>query len=319
MKRLKKYNRFILESSSNDFDTIGEYIEKLAEDNEYALNIISQYTKDIHSNIRLANAINLLDEFTQNLIIDLILKDKKGEEPGEAEITTHTDIDLLESNEIGGKNLFKCFLKIITALGFKNIKPNWEVTPDIFLMYFNTDFVDYNTLKSVSIRYKYFDDIINSSKDGNKYRLYYGIRNDMFFEYGLQIDDLAIKYGQFKITKSIINYLAQLTSPSSISLRMLFNDIDYDKLNLFSKIKKEMLSFNPGYTEKKSLPIITDNIITFAYYGIGKWDNGVMDIGEVENVKTNFRNYILKFKWSEKVQYSITTSEFWLKINIKVK
>ncbi len=35
---------------------------------------------------------------------------------------------ILESQIIAGKNTFKCFLKVLTALGLKDTKPNWEKT-----------------------------------------------------------------------------------------------------------------------------------------------------------------------------------------------
>ena len=126
---IKNYNQFIKESF-NGFRTIGEYIESISKDNDYALNIISQYTKDIDPTVRLANVVNLLPKSTQELILKLIKDEKTGnEEPKEADVIAYTSANLNESYDvIAGKKVFQCFLKVITALGQKEISYNAEKT-----------------------------------------------------------------------------------------------------------------------------------------------------------------------------------------------
>ena len=81
----------------------------------------------------------------------------------------------------------------------------------------------------------------------------------------------------------------------------------------------EMDKFQPGYFEQKMVPLVNDRIITFGYYGVGKWDNGQLDSGELMNVKNNLKNFLSKYKWSEKIQISVVPSKFWVYINIKIK
>ena len=88
---------------------------------------------------------------------------------------------------------------------------------------------------------------------------------------------------------------------------------------LFCKIKTEMKKFIPGQSEKKMNPQINGDVITFGYYGIGKWNNGKMDNVDLENVKNNFKTFLSKYKWSEKVQVSVTSNQFWIYLNIKLK
>ena len=319
---LKRYKDFIKESYSNEYETVGEYIEHLAKDDEYASNIISQYTQEIDPTIRLANAINLLDKSTQDFIIKMIQDHKNGtEEQKEPVVSAYTDANLLEANEvIAGKNLFKCYLKVFTALGLKDTKPNWENTPESFLIYFKTGLVDVNTLKSIMTRYRYFDTFINQiNYTHNECQLYFGIKCDSTFEYGIGTEDQVIPIGKFKLTKGILNWILTLDSPSAINLKRELLHLDINKIALFCKIKNEMKNFIPGSSEKKMNPQISGDIITFGYYGIGKWDNGKMDMGELENVKNNFKSFLSKYKWAEKVQVSVTSSQFWLYLNIKIK
>ena len=318
---IKKYLEFIKEDFEG-FNSIGEYVENLAKDDEYALNIISQYTQDIDPTVRLANVINLLDKSTQDFIIKMIKNHKNGtEEQKEPVVTAYTDANLLEANEVlAGKNLFKCYLKVFTALGLKDTKPDWEKTPESFLIYFKTGLVDVNVVKSVMARYRQFDTFINEiNYTHNECQLYFGIKCDSTFEYGIGTEDQIIPIGKFKLTKGILNWILTLDSPSAINLKRELLHLDISKIALFCKIKNEMKNFIPGSSEKKMNPQINGDIITFGYYGIGKWDNGKMDAGELENVKNNFKTFLSKYKWAERVQVSVTSNQFWLYLNIKLK
>jgi hypothetical protein len=59
--------------------------------------------------------------------------------------------------------------------------------------------------------------------------------------------------------------------------------------------------------------------MTFGFYGVGKWDNGQLDAGELENVKANLKTFLMKYKWSEKILISVAPSKFWVYIQIKLK
>ena len=80
-----------------------------------------------------------------------------------------------------------------------------------------------------------------------------------------------------------------------------------------------MLTFNPGYHEKKLSPMLKDRIISFGYFGVGRWDNGKIDEGELMNIKNNLRTFLSKYKWSEKVMINVNPDRFWVYINIKLK
>ena len=103
---LKKYLQFITESNDG-FNSLAEYIEFLAKDNDYAKNVISEFTKDIDADIRIANAVNTLDQHTQELILKMI-QDESSEKQfdHEIDVTSYTSLNYLESDQFGGKNIF---------------------------------------------------------------------------------------------------------------------------------------------------------------------------------------------------------------------
>lgn len=317
---IKRYLQFINEKYG-DFDTIGEYIENLAGDDETCLHIISQFIQDIDPSVRVANAINLLDDHTQKVIKNQIEEYKSGDQiEDEPEISTYVNANLLESNNSGGKNLFKCFLKVITALGQKDLTPDWNKTPDHFLMVFKTPKINVVDVKSVMARYRFFDLFIGQlDYRFNECQLYYAISCKMNFTYGIINDEQAVSFGSFKLTKGMLNYLLTLESPSAIPIKKYLSSLNLEKISLFVKIKSDMKNYIPGSCEQRANPIITDDVITFGFYGLGRWDNGVMDPAEVENAKTNLTNFLMQYRWTEKVQVSVTANNFWLNFNFKIK
>ena len=175
---LKRYLQFLKESQ----ETIGEEIERLAKGDDYALNIISHYTQDFDPTIRLANVINLLDKKTQDFILKSIKDHKeRNEVEGDPDVTAYINANtLLESNQIGGKNLLKCFLKVVTALGQKDIQIDWKNPPQTFLMIFKTINLNVQDVKSVMSRYNYFDQFLNQlDYTQNECQIFYGITDDM--------------------------------------------------------------------------------------------------------------------------------------------
>lgn len=183
---IKRYLQFISESNiddiKNEYHSVGEYIESNFGDDEYVLNLVGQHTKDIDSSIKLGNAINMLDDKKQQFILDSIESYRRKEEPEEPKISAHTDANLLEANEItqSGKFLFKCFLKVLTALGQKDIVPKWDKTPDDYLIYFLSNSMDVEFVKSIMSRYTQFGTPISSIEyTNNECQLFFGIKNGL--------------------------------------------------------------------------------------------------------------------------------------------
>ena len=328
---IKKYIQFIKESSE-DFKSLGEWIESISDD-DYVMNIVNRYLGDIGSDIELSNAINLLDEAEQSDIKSQVQDYlQNGLVEIDPQVLTSTEIeDLSEGLElmpapviqqeisVAGKGVFSSFLKSLTALGRKESSPDYENCPKDFLIYYNYKNLNTNDVKIIFSRFKSllrYSDKIDYSK--NEINLYFGIKCDGQFEYGISYDNL-LPIGQFKLSISSIKWLVQQQSKSAQSIKKELVNLTYNDILLLGKIKMDMVDFNPGYHEKRSYPTINDRVISFGYYGVGKWDNGKLDEGEYMNIKNNFTTWVISKKWGGKVLVSVKPQSFWLYIHIKLK
>jgi hypothetical protein len=312
---IKKYNDFIQESFNKDeHHSLGEYIEDLSKNDEFIQMIIGEYTKEVDPSISISNAINVLDDMDKVQLlkrVELHLNNHQGD----VDVTTTTPVDLLE--ESYGKNVLTTFMKCLTALGFKDNTPESKEVPSEFLLFFKFSGIDSSKIESVFKRFKSLQSIqIDYSQP--QMGLYFGIRNEGQFEYGYYYDEL-ISIGQFKLNKSSFNSLKLSDLKATSGLKKLLVSLNLEDVILMGKIKVEMDKFQPGYFEQKMVPFLNDRIMTFGFYGVGKWDNGQLDEGELMNLKGNLRTFLSKYKWSEKIQISVVPSKFWVYINIKLK
>ena len=317
---IKRYLEFIKEDF-NGFNTLGEWIESLMDD-EYVRNIVARYTKDSDASIDLSNAINILDDNTKDEIkyqIDNYLQN--GIEEKEPQFLVSTDLEELTESEItvAGKGIFTSFLKALTSLGQKELGPNWSKSPDDFLLYYYYPNLQSEHVKQVFSRFKslsrYLDHV---DYQKNEVDLYFGIKCDGNFEYGLHYD-APTPIGQFKLNQSVIKWICQIESKSAHSLKKELVNLSLVDLMTLGKIKLDMKGFNPGYHESKDVVKIQDKIISFGYKGLGKWDNGKFDEGEFMNIKNNFTTWLLTKKWGSKVLISVKPTSYYVHIHIKLK
>ena len=317
---IKRYLEFIKENL-NGFNSLGEWIESLMND-EYVRNIVSRYTKDSDHSIDLSNAINILDDKTKQEIkaqIDYYLEN--GIEEKEPQFLISTDLEPLMESEItvAGKGIFISFLKSLTSLGQKEVQPSWEKCPDGFLLFYHYPNLQSEDVKQVFSRFKSLTrylDIIDYQK--NETDLYFGIKCDGNFEYGVHYDVLK-PIGQFRLSQSVIKWICQIESKSASSLKKELVNLTLADVITLGKIKTDMLTFNPGYHEKKLSPMLKDRVISFGYFGVGRWDNGKIDEGELMNVKNNFTTWLLTKRWGSKVLISVKPNSFWLYLHLKLK
>ena len=312
---IKRYIQFIKENRS-----IGELVEELYDD-DYIKNIVNRYIGEITPDIELSNAINLLDDKVKNDISQQIEEYKlNGIQNKDVQVTTSTETELLESSEItsAGKGVFTSFLKSLTALGQKEAIVDREICPENYLFYYSYNLLA-DDVKVIFSRFKSllkYIDLIDYSK--NNVTLYFGINCKGDLEYGLLYETYT-PIGRFKMSNSAIKYITSSDLKSATSLKKDIVNLNYNDILLFGKIKNEFKEFNPGHYEKVLRPFINDRVITFGYYGIGKWENGKMDSGELITLRGNFNNWVLNKKWGEKILVALTPNSFWLYIKIKLK
>ncbi len=333
---IKRYLDFISESNSEEFNSIGEWIESLSTD-DYVMNIVNRYIndnqklysgEDINPTIDLSNAVNLLPENIQMEIKDQIDKYLySGIEEKEPVILPSTDTEILLGESVqaqtevsvAGKGIFQSFLKSLTALGQKEKSPNWNKCPEDFLIYYIFENIESEIVKSIFSRFKSLERYLHLiDYQQNNLNIYFGVGLDGQFEYGISYEQ-RFPIGQFKLSKSVVKWILQLESKSAQSLKKELVNLSYQDLLVLGQIKRDMSGFSPGYFEKKLYPMLRDRVLTFGFYGIGKWDNGKLDEGEFQNMKQNFTNWLLSKRWGGKVLISVKPESFWVYFNIKLK
>lgn len=319
---IKRYLEFIKESESIDYNSIGEWVESLYDD-DYVKNIVNRFLDEITPDIKLSNAINLLDPREQADIKKQIEDYKQNglQEHPEVEVSASTEVEELLESEItlAGKGIFNSFLKTLTALGQKNGQPTLDKSPDDFLLFYHYPKLISDDVKIVFSRFKsltkYLDKIDYAK---NEVDLYFGVKCDGKFEYGISYEE-SLPIGQFKLSQSIIKWIIQLDLKSASSLKKELVNLSYQDIITLGKIKTDMKEFTPGYHEQRSKPTINEKVMTFGYYGIGQWNNGKLNDGELLTIKNNFTNWMLSKKWASKVLISVKAQSFWLNIHIKLK
>lgn len=316
---IKKFNSFIKESSVSEVEaqhnSLGEYIETLSNKDSYIKMITNQYLSNTDSIISISNSVNILDDLEKVELLKRVenyLSDKEGE----SDITATIDKTKM-LNESYGYGVLSTFFKCLTALGFKDNQPEPNEIPSEFLIYFKLSGVDSSKIESVFKRFKSLSSVTIDYSQPHV-GLYFGIKCDGFFEYGYYYDNL-IPIGSFKLSKSTFNSIKTSELKSTVGIKKLLVHLSFIDILLMCKLKNEMDKFSPEYFDQKMTPKISDRVITFGFYGYGKWTNGQIDPTDVEKIKLELKKFLSKYKWSEKVMININCSKFWTYIQIKLK
>jgi hypothetical protein len=281
---------------------------------------VEYYTKKLNGDVsidptvRVSNIINVMSDMDTEYLFKKVCQHLDGvPEDEEVEVVATN-----ESNEmVAGKNVFKSFLRMLAALGLKENKPDWVNTPNDFLVYYQFDGLSFDNIKMVMTRFKSLVPFIERLENNNDQKLYFGIKLDLTFEYGIYVNDHQYM-GRFKMNKANMNWLFTLETSASSSLKRELVDLSIEKMKMFSVIKKNMLTFVPGKYKQKLVPTIKDDIITFSYYGIGRWNSGEIEQEDLDNLKVNFKKWASGFKWSYKAKVNIIAQDFWIKYCIKI-
>jgi hypothetical protein len=334
---ITRYKNFIKEKLEQS--SIGEWVESLIHD-EYIMSVVNRHIEDVDPSIRVANAVNILPKPEKTQLVNTIKKYlDEGLSDEQIDVSTTININKLTNesqsqvvgvgdlnNELNfsksGKWVFASFLKSITALGAKDYEINKkeEKLPDNFLISYLTKDLEkvdvlsvFNRFKSLSPLEKYINGIPYTN-----ICLYITIRVDATLEYGIWYGDY-LPIGEFKLSNSNIKWIMNIESKSSIKLKSILKNLSYKDLLTIGSIKVDMKSYTPGYFEKVLNPILEDRVISFGYYGVGKWSDGKIDSGELINIKNNITNWILGKKWGDKILIGINPKSFWLWIHFKLK
>lgn len=315
---IKKYNQFIFE------DKLGDWLLPLYKDDEYVRNIVDRFIGEIPPDISLPNAVGLLSDWEKKEIEKLVNDYQANgivEKEPVVKFSTETE-SLVEAVDLtpGGKGAFTSFLKVMTALGQKDVVPDFSICPKDFLLFYRSTHIETNTAKAVMARYsslsRFVDDIDYTNND---ILLYFGLKCDSSIEFGTMSENELTKFGNFKINASVIKWITTLDLKSAFSLKKELVNLTNTDISTLCSIKNDMLQYSPGQYDTTMPITLTDKILSFGYQNVGQWDNGSLDSGEFENIKSNFISWISTKKWSDKVLISVKPISQWLYIHIKLK
>ena len=218
-------------------------------------------------------------------------------------------------SDLAGKNLFMCFFKILTALGCVHTKHTNSPTSKFILSYITPE-IEKEKLINVFNRYEYYSKYVTDIMENTK--LYYGINVDGNIEYGMY-SDKNYQMGLFKLTESRFNWILLIKQKSAANLKADIIRLDSKKIMLLGKIKKTMSEFRPGVFEKRGNTTLNGEVISFPFYGAGKWLDGQIDKESYEVILKTVNAFLMKNNWYKQIQYSVNAHEFWITINIKLK
>ncbi len=229
-------------------------------------------------------------------------------------------IQEVEKYAISGKNTFNCFLLSLTSLK-SNIEPNWEACPNNFFIYY-THLDEKEDITEVMSRYPSLYNGIKQISNATKCGVYFGLSfndNVLYLEYGMLSNGERILLGQFKVTDSVLIKLLNKPNKCLNSLKKELTNLSAKSIKLLMIVKKNLLEYKPGDFEKKSIIKMTSNVMNFGIYGVGKWNGTKMDPNDLEALKVNFKKWLSKFKWSDRILVSVNPVDYWVYFNIKLK
>lgn len=304
---IKKFGSYLLESSYADAvaeeGTFGRWVEKKVSNDDYLKSIISPFLVSFDPDIRIANAVEFLSDFDKKQIFKML---------------TSKSTRLTESIQgmVAGKGVFVSFLKVITALDVGQPK---KVPHKDYLIFYETNEVNDDLVIGLFGRFQSLKQIYSREVENQSVKLYYGLNANLDFVYGVSLVSGLFIMGTFKVTQSILTYLLGLSSPSFALCKMDLSSLNIEDLKLMKKIFFFMKGYPLGDAQKFE-PIFSSGVLTFSYFGVSKWDNGVIDSMEYDNIKTNLKTRLSSESWSSRILLNVSAKDsFWLKINYKLK
>lgn len=338
---IKKFKDFIKENKyvelAEEHGSLAQYVEKLEnmfagdyEKTERFRQIVGKYLDDsgVDAQIKLSNAINTLDELDQRLLVkelkrEFELKEFMVSKEIDTQEEIKSEISDVKDMRLSGKFGFNSFLKVITALNLPDIQPDYESCPSDFSIIYSLLGLDKNRLVNIMKRFKSLDFATKliEDTDNNKIGLYFGVKYNKQFslEYGLIIDDNRTVCGDFRLGKSQLRNILSNQSKALASFRELMSDCDLHKIKVLMRVKYDLDTFSPGYFHRKSNPTIVGDILTAGYYGVGIWNNAILDKNDLIRMKNEFNDWILNQKWKKHVTYSVKPGKFWVYFKVKAK
>jgi len=309
---LKKYFEFIKESLQD----LGEWVDEIYQKDNSIISLVNKYISEKDPSINLISSVNTLsDDDKLNLKKDLDSY-LSGDKKSEVSTSTSQETEI----KVNSKNLFKILLKLVTALGLKDKIVKKQKYED-WLIYYNIENVNVKNLKNLSIRFQSMNNFVEKiNYDLNHIDIYFGIKEDLIFEFGFVKDnEFIIKCGEFVVNNQNLKFLVMLDSPSAALLKRDFINLNTQRLKMISIVKKSIQKFEIKSDNKTFQLSGIDNILEFGFKGIGEWKDQRITESYLIKFKKELKDYLKGFKWSDKIQISIKDNDFWIYLLIRMK
>lgn len=317
-----KENKYV--ELDGDWGSLGEYVEKI----EKAINkdvdkktefirILGKHL-DSKTDIRVSNAIDLLPEYDQRLLVKeleetFLVKESVADE----------FMDDIKDITLSGKGGFNSFLKVITALNLPEIKADIDNCPKEFSIIYSMNSLNKERLLSTLQRFRSLSSGVRilQNVDDSIIGIYFGLKYDggrFYIEYGVLADDKRYVVGEFKFGSPQYRKMMEDKNKVLKPFQDEMKEVDLKDLKLLMKIKGDFTNFSPGYFHRKSNSMIKDNVLIQGYYGVGNWVDGTLDKESYDSLKNEFKEWVLTQKWKDKVLVNIKPGKFWVYFRIKM-
>lgn len=309
---LKKYFEFIKESEEN----LGKWVDEIYQKDNSIISIIGKYITEKDPTINLISAVNTIDGDKKSELkkdLETYLNGKSS-----TEVSTSTRENTEE--KVKNRGLFKILLKVLTALGLKDKVVKTQKWED-WLIYYNVENVNVKNLNNISVRFQSINNFVEKiNYDLNHIDIYFGLKDNFLFEFGfVKEGEFIVKIGEFVINNSSLKFLVGLDSPSASLLKRDFVNLTTQKIKDISKIKSAILKYDIKSDNKTFIISGIDNILEFGFKGIGEWKDQKLTDSFLTQFKSEIKEYLKGFNWSDKIKISIKSNDFWVYLLIKSK
>jgi hypothetical protein len=148
--------------------------------------------------------------------------------------------------------------------------------------------------------------------------MYFGIDSSLALTYGVSDTSGSTVLGGFPLTKGGFAWIQTLRSVTSAQLKADLFDMHWDDMLLMKKVFRFMSEYPIGEKDKMQ-PLFDGGTLCFSYYGVSKWDNGVIDAGEYANIKNNIKTRLSSVPWHDRILVRVSANNFSLSICFRVK
>lgn len=266
----------------------------------------------IDTSIKLSNAIEALPLIDQKLLLRDI----------ERSLKTMNEAEETEELGLYGKAVFSSFLKILSAINTPNdLKQETDNIPKDFLYYYWIEDINKEKLRNVFKRFKTMDKYLPTIEKATKTDIFFGIKNigRPCFQYGIICDKKVIIIGEYILKQKMYEELKNIKNVYLTDLKENLKSVTYEQVLKLAKIQKDLTTFSPSYYIKKTKPFMEKDYLCAKYYGIGKWDSGVMLTNDFENCKKEFKTWASTHRLKNIILFNLKAENFWVIFKIKIQ